>query len=160
MGMGMGWKFRPHGSPAKSPTFRHELCLHALGLGWLSGAPETTPMCPTFGHELRNRLHALDAEEGWSACSVDDGFELMVVGQRQCGVVAQRDVVQTKLGEVDVRLRFHTAKPANQHPRHAMPARVLAMCPSVCVRHSQVGVLSKRLDGSSWFTFGMQASVL
>ena len=82
-------------------------------------------MSPTFRRELRNRLHALDAEEGWAACSVDDGFELMVVGQSQCGVVAQRDVVQTKLGEVDVRLRFHTAKPADQHPRDAMLARLL-----------------------------------
>jgi len=37
------------------------------------------------------------------------------------------------------------------YPRDAMLARVLAMalCPSVCL--SQVGVLLKWLDGSSWF---------
>jgi len=44
------------------------------------------------------------------------------------------------------------------YPRNAMLARVLAMalCLSVCL--SQVGVLSKRLNESSWF-FGMWASL-
>jgi len=39
------------------------------------------------------------------------------------------------------------------HPRDAMLARLLAMalCPSVSVCLSQVGVLSKRMNESSWF---------
>jgi len=38
------------------------------------------------------------------------------------------------------------------YPRYAMPARVLNDGPmSVCVRLSQVGVLSKRLNQSAWF---------
>ena len=40
------------------------------------------------------------------------------------------------------------------YPRDAWLARVLAMTLCLCMCLSQVGVLSKRLDGSSWFWRG------
>ena len=95
----------------QSKIFRLEKILSMIkGLGAKppQANPETMPMSPTFRHELHNVCYFPGGRDG-AACSFDDGFELIVVGPSQCGVVAQRAVVQTKLTEVHVHLRFYTA---------------------------------------------------
>ena len=42
-------------------------------------------------------------------------------------------------------------RPVFTSRRYARAVYVMAPCPSVCIRLSQVGVLSKRLNKSSWF---------